>query len=620
MNTSLRNEYSYKFQTFVKILSVIMDSDSIEQYAVNAVVDSIHESQILKADISKGDKIPSWDGHIIVYKSSSKGKENIDGKIYVQVKGVSSNNHSPQTISYPAEVSDLRNYYRNGGVIYFVVRIHKTEPTKRKIYYETLTPVKISNYIDGIGKQKKKSIRLKEFPVDKDAKTDIVVNFLNDSRKQTSHAETGFISLEEITNNEAQYTKHIEILCYSSSGKKPSLSALFENEAYMYVSTLNGYARTPVDSSLYIKEIIKEREGKISVNGIDYYNSFRVIDSAEGKSVKIGDSTTLTFGKLEGISGNVSVQMNFTFSPFLRKREKDIRFILAVVNEKRFNIGSLELHLNSSEELPSDSISEMERRLMADQRIIKMLELLDVDEDIDTQKLSEDQKRSIEILVQSFIDQKNIPNLRNNEPLINLVVAPNITLKLIINDGKIFNFFDAPVSFSLKEDDGGRLIASPYSALFKEDYLKISNINYEKMLLSYQEFADENTKIFSFANNDLLKMLSAYDEKPNSKLLEAAKEIAYWILTNERNHDVEGNILTLNYLQIIKRERSLDTNEVAQLCEITESPKASEQEKIGAYLLLGNQVSAEVHFERLSDDDKRTFKDFPIYKFWLSSI
>ncbi|MDR0955113.1 MAG: DUF4365 domain-containing protein [Rikenellaceae bacterium] len=594
-----------------------MDSDSIEQYAVNAVVDSIHESPILKADISKGDKIPSWDGHVIVYKSSSKKKDNIDGKIDVQVKGENNNNHSPKTISYSAEVSDLRNYYNNGGVIYFVVRIHKTEPTKRKkIYYETLTPVKIHSYLKEIGNQKKKSIRLKEFPDDNNVKTEIFLNFLNESRKQTSYTKTGFISVEEIKNNGANYTKHFEVLGYSSSDKKTLFPRLFEHEIYMYVSIEGSNAKIPVDEPFSIEKIIKEREGKISVNGRDYYNNFEVITSTEGMSVKIGDSTTVTFGKLEGISEKVSAQMNFTLSPFLRKRENDIRFILAVANEKRFNIGSLELPLNSFEELPSDFISEMERLLVADQRIIKMLELLDVDEDIDTQKLNEDQNRNIEILVKSFIDQKDIPSLRNNKPIMNIIIAPNITLKLIINEGKIFNFFNASISFTLKEDDGGRIEVPPYFALLKEDYLKISNINYRKMLLSYQEFADGNTKIFSLVNNDILKMLSAYDEKPNSKLLEAAKEIAYWILTDERNHDVGGNILILNYLQIIKRERPLAPDEEAQLYEIIENQNANEQEKIGAYLLLDNQLSAERHWDNLDNDEKDKFREFPIYRFW----
>ncbi len=90
------------------------------------------------------------------------------------------------------------------------------------------------------------------------------------------------------------------------------------------------------------------------------------------------------------------------------------------------------------------------------------------------------------------------------------------------------------------------------------------------------------------------------------------------ILTDGKNN-IGSNISILNYLQVIKRERSFEKDEIAQLYKIVESDDANEQEKIGAYLLLDSQLLAEMHWGKLSDEEKKSFKGFPIYKFWSPS-
>ena len=84
-------------------------------------------------------------------------------------------------------------------------------------------------------------------------------------------------------------------------------------------------------------------------------------------------------------------------------------------------------------------------------------------------------------------------------------------------------FYDTP--------DGDQLRTSLYSALQKEGYLQIKNIDYEAILSSYKLIEKENNEIFNRANEDLLAMLLAYDESgtKNPKLLKAAKDLAKWI-------------------------------------------------------------------------------------------
>lgn len=178
------------------------------------------------------------------------------------------------------------------------------------------------------------------------------------------------------------------------------------------------------------------------------------------------------------------------------------------------------------------------------------------------------------------------------------------------------NFFKSDISISYKDHSGNTHPAPPYSTLSKEDYLKITNICYNDILPSYKDLAKENDNIYELANTDMLKMLLAYDEKPKLKLLKATKEIAKWII--DEDDCLVDNIKILNYLQIIKRERNLNKEEIRQLCEIAENLSSSVQEKVGAYILLDNQISAEFHFEKLDSKDQESFKAFPIYKFYVN--
>ncbi len=72
-------------------------------------------------------------------------------------------------------------------------------------------------------------------------------------------------------------------------------------------------------------------------------------------------------------------------------------------------------------------------------------------------------------------------------------------------------------------------------------------------------------------------------------------------------------------MQIVKRKRELTLQEVQKLCEIAESSESKEDLKVGAYLLLSNQVAAQVHFNKLTEEEQESFKTYPIYYFWTET-
>lgn len=74
-------------------------------------------------------------------------------------------------------------------------------------------------------------------------------------------------------------------------------------------------------------------------------------------------------------------------------------------------------------------------------------------------------------------------------------------------------------------------------------------------------------------------------------------------------------IRLINKLQIVKRLRPLNIDEVKELFGIIESPTTSEDVLVCAYLLLDQKPIAELHFNNLDKDRQEEFKQFPIYHF-----
>lgn len=98
----------------------MISSDQIEKIAVNAVETEILKSRRLSPHISRCDKEPIWDGSIYLNGLNGAEKE----RIPVQVKGKTVN-EIPKRTTFQVEVSHLKSFLKDGGVLFFVVYISK---------------------------------------------------------------------------------------------------------------------------------------------------------------------------------------------------------------------------------------------------------------------------------------------------------------------------------------------------------------------------------------------------------------------------------------------------------------------------------------------------------------
>jgi hypothetical protein len=600
-----------------------MDTNAIETLAANAVSDSITIADILLPFIEKNDKEPSWDGQIYLYNSSRKAKDNMMGYVRVQSKGHECNYLSKKKITFPVNTDDMRNYLNTGGAVYFVTYV-KSNGIDKHIYYNTLTPIKLRRYLDEAKDQGTKSIEFKSFPSENNRKCTILLNFFNDSKRQTSFVNKGMLTIEDLQNSKDITGIKLSMSGYGQS-QGQAFRAFFDDEVYLYATVKGTDALIPVEMMLSKLKTTETLNWIVNVNGKIYYNSVSKEMSKDNRIVTIGKSLFIVADRNDKLK-----EVKYVQTPMLRDRIKDMAFLIDIFKTGSFNINGINIDFNpTDEEKKHFDIDKMKHFVEQGNKAIQMLDELNIEKDFNLDTLSKQEHMEIVNLIVAFVDKKPVPHLKKDLPVICRITIQNIKLLLIYQQidtdsgiYQILDFFKSNLSVIYSSPDSEeKLVTSNYSILQKEDYNSIDNINYDMILPSYETNLKHNPRIFEQANNDLLKMLLAYDEgnDVNNRLLQLSKDLAQWIFDKDVEDVVPYDVKLLNVLQIIRREREFYKDEIMQVINITESDTDREDVKTAAYLLLDNHDAAEMHFEKLDKDWRDGFKTYPIYRFWKNT-
>ena len=600
-----------------------MNSSKIEGSAVSCVKDVLDNCTLLSSsDINEGDKEISWDGDVKIYKSERHAKDNLLGRVFVQVKGkvVVDEDLTRDLITYPANVSDLNNYQNDGGVIYLVVYIAPNGT--RKIFYETLTVVKLQDYLKRIkSKQRNKSINLKVLPNEASDIETIFINFYEDAKKQKSFANYELLPIEELAKQKG--FEGIKITT-TKRGVKPDnfidqTAAIIENEVYVYAS-IDGF-EIPASNVISKMELQHKVDKRVTVNGVEYYNSCDVVVRKKGqRTIRFGKTIEFTIFD----EGRIDL---FTYIPskLHRDRLQALKFIHSASVFHRFDIGELYFQLTEDS---GCNFQEIERDIALLTKIDELLLRLNIQEQIDLSKLSTQDYKNISLLYDGIVLAKSLPNLRieNNSPTSYNIALSNLRIKILISpkpsdSGEALYCIEDYFSLTehiigQKRDDGKYYILSPYLVLEQEEYGNISNMDYKKLLEDAKERMSVDCDIYPIVNGTLLNLLLAYDKKHNKDLLFAAEGLAKLLMEYD-TPELSSDAKMINYLQVVKRYRKFTDDEIECLINIKENNQDSLFAKIAVCLLLDDHRTAKIYFKQVeSQEDKMFFNQLPIHRFW----
>ena len=503
----------------------MMNSNRIESLAVNAVEDYFTKIKRINPMIPFADKEPSWDGFLYLYPDGSMKKETMIGRIPVQVKGKTG--EFVESLSYPINTSDLRNYMREGGCIYFVVLINDRQ--ERKIFYRMLIPVELQNILKG--KEQQKSINVKMKPLeDSDDVYHSLVDFYRDMKKQTG-SPIKTLSLKDLVDG--NYDTFRFFLSGFDASKESLESFITSKAICLYVKSTDANASDiPIREGRCFLKLIQDVKQAVSVNGTVFYNSFEKTNEKNKVILGIGHCLKVAFDSQNPIVMTVNIKFEAT----------ELK-AMSVIENMSFNIGDFQV------DIPSDDESQKLYDLLKGeyvrlQRVEILLERLHVIKGLDLSTMQKVDWETMNILMAGILDEKELA-LNVKESRLHNIKVGNLMFLLLVCQQKsekfrIYDYFTLPSALKLISPEGYE--ASKYAVLEVDGYVRYDNIDFSNILPSISALKAKHEYVLDYAKFEVFNMLKAYckldgDKEKSALLLNTSSDVIDWMIKESKDAD-----------------------------------------------------------------------------------
>lgn len=586
------------------------NSNKIERIAVHTIERYFEGSNLISTYINEGDKEPVWDGHLYLY-SGVEDNDHLVGRVPVQSKGRVVKDTDADEISYPVEVVNLKNYLKDGGVLYFVV-LEKDE--LKRIFYSALSPVALKDILGKCkGEQKTKNIKLVPLP-DKLLEAEKVVNqFYIDCKQQKAVPNINPLSIEQWVKQDKPAFS-VEIVFDKS---KNSLTELTRNPQYIYgIIDQELNIKVPIGTGkaqLTLQHTVQE---PVKVGGHVHYDSYDSTFDHGLEIISIGKSLTIT--KDEDLH---LLNFKVTWEPkMLNDAVRDGEFLLDFFRNRSLTIGDLTRNLPSAPEDFSPSLSRMLPHLKDLQMTLHKLQCHD---DIRIgESISEKDERNLQNIVRMVGKGDEMALGFKQNTLITLTVS-NLTLGLLAVKTKTGKFrmsslFDPSLKMKVcAEYEDGKFETAYLLTLSSEDYHKFDNIPLDRIVSELERINPINPHTLGDALVTCMNLLFAYDAmdnaKPNKKrlTLKAADEVNNWL--QQKDDDEEDQIIfKINHYQIIRRKRELTSNEKKEIKSLMLGLNNFYEGGSDLSILLEDKDTFDYYWSKMDSKAREDFKRSPI--------
>ena len=374
-----------------------MNSNAIELLAVSSLKSQITRCELLRPEISENDKTPSFDGHIELYSKPGNKKSDWCGKCPVQVKGqiFQDEDFLKEKISYPVDVDDLKNYLKDGGVIYFVVGISEASDHSQ-IYYRSLLPLDIKNTISSLNdSQKTKNISLEKFPKFTEQIEGVFRYFL--FHKELQFGKIDLCSDMKLWQSDERETGSIWI------NPKPTLfDALLDGKPKYFYRNFADKIPIPYRVGTITELAIENAKVDVSIDGKIFFKNVTVCF----QKANIIHSITLNQGlSIRVNSSDKNATIKFTEKCTLLHYIENLEFMIALDKGKELKIGNLAV---GSSLKTKDNINLLEQHLEFLKKIQSLLDHLHITKEIKVREITDLMYRKFNFLWQVIFENTRL--------------------------------------------------------------------------------------------------------------------------------------------------------------------------------------------------------------------
>ena len=595
-----------------------IDTKAIEEKALNHFKSFIEDSKVISQFIADNDKEPCWDGHLYLYADGIRDKEHLQGRVPIQIKGTEVGRFVTKKWKFKLEKADLKAYLEEPT--FFIVCQVKKDSKERMLFFRELLPDLVNKLLRDMGKN---ATRMTLFhPLTEDLKEfeDQLMVFLSNSKKMISFAHSKLLSMEEALKKgikdfsfiaPSKYTDRLQLMKYLSTHSS-YIYAKISKELDVDMPLSNGPGR-------FIFQ--REDDSEVRVGDKVYFKGYHN-EIKDGRIIiKIGNVMTINMPMDNTDMKQATVKLT-TKAKYLKESINEAEFGVALNDTGVLSVGMLDLQMKVHEK---EYVEELRQKLIRWKELDNVLEKLHVTKPFDLTAITDDQGKLIDLLIET-VGNGNMVNLPGQETTLLLLEIGNIKLLLWCAVGKdgmcaIGDFFDRSIRIAYKISEDETINVSPYSYLQLDKlWEKVDNIDFDNIISSAEEAARQHEYCYMMSNYDVLAMITAADalEKTDversKKLLEEALKLNDWLIGKEPKDEMRP-LHIINKMQIMKRQRELTADERQTLEDMLNDEFAGDMVKAGVYLLLDRQEEFQQLFETMQEDEKKSVKEFPIWRF-----
>lgn len=595
-----------------------IDTKAIEEKALNHFKSFIEDSKVISQFIADNDKEPCWDGHLYLYADGIKDKEHLQGRVPVQIKGTEVDSFITKKWKYKLEKADLKAYLEEPT--FFIVCQVKKDSKDRMLFCRELLPNLVNKLLRDMGKNETRKTLFHPLTDDLKEFEDQLMVFLSNSKKMISFAHSNLLSMEEALKKgvkefsfivPAKYADRLQLMKYLSTHSS-YIYAKISKELDVDMPLSNGPGR-------FIFQ--RDDDGEVRVGDRVYFKGYHN-EIKEGRIIiKIGNVMTINMPMDNMDMEQATVKLT-TNAKYLKESINEAEFGVALNDTGVLSLGKLDLQMNVHEK---EYVEELRQKLMRWKELENVLDKLHVTKPFDLTAITDGQGKLIDLLIET-VGKGNMVNLPGQESTLLFWEISNIKLLLWCAVGKdgmcaIGDFFDRSIRIAYKISEDETINVSPYSYLQLDKlWEKVDNIDFDSIIASAEEAARQHEYCYMMSNYDVLAMITAADalEKTDversKKLLEEALKLDEWLIEKEIKDKMKP-LHIINKMQILKRQRELTADERQTLEDMLNEEFAEDMVKAGVYLLLDRQEDFQQLFEKMQEDEKKSVKEFPIWKF-----
>lgn len=592
----------------------VKDSKAIEDMAINAVRSYFERSMVVAPYVSDNDKEPLWDGHLYIHSEGVGGrsKSNFLGRIPVQIKGKAVKEIKYRNFKFDVSVMALKNYRRDGGMIFFVVQISDERKT---IFYRELTPSDIVPILKRHGDQKTIKLVFEHFPDSLKEGEKLLVDFLSNLKKQSVA-----ITFDPLTFEKVRELKSTGFTFTTSKRTHNIIQLLVEKPRYLYAK-FEGMPDLPIEGGRCSMKVLQNADLSVKVGDFEKVYTVKSTFSAEKLQIEVGHALVL-----EMMTNTCVTKISLTLlsqGRMLNEVVDDLCLLLSIKDNTVIQIGSIPFEYGNL----SDDFSQLEDAYQNFYSAYIALQKLGCNDELLLSTLSNDDSKWLEFFAELMSPDSTIPW---DEELKGLRRVKIGNLKLLVYFYKVGSYIrcipfpnpdlDIEVKYNYQE---GTLKESIFGVFTPQEFCDYVNMPYEMILKSYENIKDENPYVISNLNDVGLKLIHAYDMlAKNSKrrlLIEQTVVKIFECLSSWIVDKKQKITFFINRCQMLKRQGTLSYDDLKILHSIVDDKSLSPSIRWGAAILEDNDMSKYKLWEQIPSSEKEFLKTLPIWNLSFSS-